>query len=441
MQKLWNIQPAAPQKQKALAARLNISPVTAQILLNRGIKSAEEAQIYLQGTLKDCFDPFLMHGMRKAVLRIKKAVKQKEKIFVYGDYDVDGLTSCALLKYIFTALGADVHCYVPHRVEEGYGLNKQACTFLKQQHTGLVITVDCGITSYDEVEYLNSLGIDTIITDHHRAKEDKVPNAYSVINPLQKNCEYPFKDLAGVGIAYKLAQAVSGEALDVNEHLDLVALGTISDVAKLAGENRILVKNGLEILSRTKKPGLRALIEVSGIKARQLEAFHVGFILGPRLNATGRMGSAEKALELLLTDNREQAVELAQVLHAENRQRQQEEGKTLKEALAMMEREINFKDHRSIVLHNEDWHPGVIGIVASRIAERYNRPTILISMKDNVGKGSGRSVRNFHLFDTLSKCDHLLKEFGGHEKAAGLSIIEKNVDDFKRFFNEMAHKS
>ncbi|MFH1092925.1 MAG: single-stranded-DNA-specific exonuclease RecJ [Candidatus Omnitrophota bacterium] len=441
MQKTWNIRKIDAKKQQSFAKELGISLILAQILLNRGIQTKEQARSYLYDDISKCFDPFLLKGMKKAVKRTQEALAGKEKIFIYGDYDVDGLSSTALLYFVLKDLGADVAYYIPHRVEEGYSLNKQACMNLKKQKAKLIITVDCGISSFKEVKYLNSAGIDIIITDHHRIVEGKIPSAYAVINPMQKGCDYPYKDLAGVGIAYKFAQALTHGVMDVNSHLDLVALGTISDVAPLTGENRILVKQGLQVLSNTNKTGLKALMEITGIKKKKISTQHVGFILGPRINASGRMGSAEKALELLLSDDDEHALRLAKDLENYNRQRQKEEAKTLKQAISMMQSEINFKHHRSVVLHNDEWHPGVIGIVASRIAEKYYRPTILISTKDKMGKGSGRSIRNFHLFDTLSKCGHLLEKFGGHEKAAGISILKNNLLDFKKFFNEMVHKS
>ncbi len=441
MQKIWNIREIDAKKQRFFAKDLGVSPILAQILLNRGIQTKEQARGYLYDDISKCFDPFLFKGMRKALKRTRQAIAGKEKIFIYGDYDVDGLSSAALLYFVLKDLGADVACYIPHRVEEGYGLNKQACMNLKKQKAKLIITVDCGIGSHDEVKYLNSIGIDIIITDHHRILEDRIPPAYAVINSLQKGCAYPYKGLAGVGIAYKFAQALTSGVMDISSHLDLVAMGTICDVAPLTGENRILVKHGLEVLSNTNKAGLKALMEITGIAKKKISTQHVGFILGPRINASGRMGSAEKALELLLSTDYEHALRLAKGLDNANRQRQKEESKTLKQAISMMQSEINFKHHRSVVLHNDEWHPGVIGIVASRIAEKYYRPTILISTKDELGKGSGRSIRNFHLFDTLSKCDHLLEEFGGHEKAAGISILKSNLLDFKKFFNEMARKT
>lgn len=441
MQKTWNIKKIDTRKQRSFAQDLGISPILAQILLNRGIQTKDQARSYLYDDISKCFDPFLFKGMRKALKRVQKAIAKKEKIFIYGDYDVDGLTSTALLYFVLKDLGADVECYIPHRVEEGYSLNLQACKNLKAKEAQLVITVDCGISSHEQVKYLNSIGIDIIITDHHRIHEGKIPPAYAVINSMRKGCAYPYKSLAGVGIAYKFAQALTTGIKDISEHLDLVALGTICDVAPLTGENRILVKQGLQALNETNKVGLKALMEVTGILKKKITTQHIGFILGPRINASGRMGSAEKALELFLSTDYEKALLLAKELDNYNKQRQKEEAKTLRQATSMMQSEINFKEHRSVVLHNDEWHPGVIGIVASRIAEKYYRPTILISTKDKMGKGSGRSIRNFHLFDTLSKCDHLLEGFGGHEKAAGISILRNNLLDFKKFFNDMVVKT
>jgi len=437
MQKIWKIKPSNNIDQKKLARELGVSPILAQILINRGINNSADAQKYLNCDLNDLHDPFLLKDMSLAVKRIKKAIKLKEQIVIYGDYDVDGVTSCSVLFNTLKQLNAEVSCYIPHRVDEGYGLNTQACAKIKQQGAALIITVDCGINAFEQVDYLNSVKLDVIITDHHQPADD-VPRALAVINSLQKDCNYPYKNLAGVGIAYKLACALIGPEQDISVHLDLVALGTICDVALLTGENRIFVKHGLERLSQTKKIGLQALKQVAGIANRKIEAYHVGFILGPRINATGRMGSAAKALELLLSEDYAQALILAQALDAENKLRKKEEAKTLRQALAMVDREVNFKTDKAVVLHNDDWHPGVIGIVASRITERFYRPTILISTKGEIGKGSGRSIRNFHLFDTIAKCEHLLEGFGGHKKAAGLSILKDNLPEFKKLFNEIA---
>lgn len=441
MQKNWKIKSIDLNLQKKLALELGISSILAQILINRGITNPADAKGYLDCDIQDIHDGLLLKGMSKAIKRIHKAIEQKQKIVIYGDYDVDGLTSCAVLFNVLSQMQANVSCYIPHRVDEGYGLNKTACSQIKEQGADLLISVDCGISAFDEVDYLNSIGLDVIITDHHQPVGAKVPDALAVINPLQPGCKYPYKNLAGVGIAYKLACALVEEGKDITEHLDLVALGTICDVAPLTGENRIFVKHGLEILSQTNKIGLKALKEIAGIANRKLEVYHVGFMLGPRINATGRMGSAKKALELLLSCDYKKAMVLAHALDADNKQRQKEESKTLRQALAMVDKEIDFKQHKSVVLHNDAWHPGVIGIVASRIAERFYRPTILISTKDKIGKGSGRSIANFHLLDTISKCNHLLVGFGGHEKAAGLSILKDNLTSFKESFNEIASLS
>lgn len=441
MQKIWKTKSIQSEDQKILSSELGISSILAQILINRGINTPAEASSYLNCDLNDLHDPFLLKGMSAAVKHIQQAIKLKKNIVVYGDYDVDGLTSCAVMFNSLKQLKANVSCYIPHRVDEGYGLNAQACSAIKEKGADLLITVDCGISAFEQVDYLNSIGLDVVVTDHHQPIGQKVPKALAVINPLQAGCDYPYKNLAGVGIAYKLACALIGEKKDMGEYLDLVALGTICDVALLTGENRILVKHGLDRLSQTNKIGLQALKQVAGIANKKLEAYHVGFMLGPRINATGRMGSAEKALELLLSDDHAKAMVLAQALDAENKLRQKEEAKTLRQALAMVDTEINFKNDKSIILHNDAWHPGVIGIVASRIAERFYRPTILISTKEEIAKGSGRSIRNFHLFDTIAKCEHFLEGFGGHEKAAGLSILKTNLISFKQAFEQMASLS
>jgi len=438
MRKIWNIRSADSALCKQLADSLTISPALAQVLVNRGITTPEQADTYLNAGLESCHDPRLLKGMDRAIDRIRRAIAIGERIVVYGDYDVDGLTSTALLHYVLSELGAVVQCYIPHRVDEGYGLNLSACQTLRKSHARLVITVDCGISSFAEVEALRGFGIDTVVTDHHQPVKGKIPPAFAVINPYQPGCSYPYKSLAGVGLAYKLAVALTEDEARVRKHLDLVALGTVSDVAPLSGENRILVKYGLQTLSRAEKPGLKALIDVAGIRTDRLTAEHVGFILGPRINATGRMGSAEQALQLLLSVDYAAALPLAQALDSENRERQKVESKTLREAMAIIDREINFKEHRALVLHHDTWHPGVIGIVASRLAERYYRPTVLISTAEEVAKGSCRSIRNFHIFNALSQCSHLLEDFGGHEKAAGLSIRRDNLAGFKELFNSMA---
>jgi len=382
--------------------------------------------------------------MDKAVERIKKAISKGEKIMIYGDYDVDGISAVALLKRVLLDLGGHVVSYIPHRIKEGYGLNKDAAKTADRLNVSLLITVDCGISGRQEVEYLSSLGITTIITDHHKVSEQSFPaKAYAVINPLQNDCRYPFKYLSGVGLAYKLAEALTaGSGYDTKQHLDLVALGTIQDMVLQLGENRIFTKYGLARINNGNKKGIQALIEVSGLSGRVISVKEVGYMLGPRINAAGRVGTAETALRLLMTDSKSEATELALALNAENKNRQRIGSSLLREAVNKVENEVNFKDEKVIVLDGDDWHPGVIGIVASRIAEKFNRPAIMISFDgENEGKGSGRSIKNFHLFEALTECRNLLMDFGGHAAACGLKIARKDLGEFRSRLNEVARES
>jgi len=439
MRKIWRIKDSDPAFQDSLSHDLNISKITAQLLLNRGIGSASHALSFLKCSLSSCHDPFLLKDMDKAAARIKDAISKHEKMLVYGDYDVDGMTGVALLSSCLKNLGADVETYIPNRLEEGYGLNIGAIKKADRGGVSLIITVDCGISSFKEVEHANSLKTDVIVTDHHEILESRIPQAYAVINPLQEDCRYPFKHLAGVGIAYKLAKALyRGTSHDADGFLDFVSLGTVADIAPLVGENRILTKYGLEELNKRKRVGLKALMDASGLTGKDISSGHIGFILGPRINAMGRVGSPEKALDLLLSEDKPSATQLAAILNTENRNRQKIEGKILDEALSKIEREVNFKHHRVIVLANDGWHPGVIGIVASKIADRYYRPTILISLNGKFGKGSGRSIEHFHLFEYLLRCKDCLVGFGGHESACGITIEKDKVDEFRDMINAEA---
>lgn len=441
MRKVWRIKAPNADVQENLASALNISRVTAQLLANRGITDPKTAKEFLNSSLASCHDPMLLKDMDKAVARIKKAVSAGEKILVYGDYDVDGMTSVALLLSALKALGADAVSYIPNRIEEGYGLNLPAIKKVERIGATLIITVDCGIGSFKEIEFAKSLNIDVIVTDHHEIMDGRVPDACAVINPMQAECRYPFKHLAGVGVAYKLVKALYENTPHIAEDfLDLVSLGTVADVAPLVGENRILTKHGLDELNRKDRVGLSALMDVAGLTDKDISAGHIGFALGPRINAMGRVGSPEKALELLLSNDRAEAMKLARMLDAENRNRQKIEAKIVDEAIAKVEREVNFKDHKVIVLASEGWHPGVIGIVSSRIVEKYYRPVILISLDGKLGKGSGRSVEGFHLFDYLFKCKDLLAGFGGHELACGVTIEKDKIDEFRDRLNNEAAK-
>ncbi|MGB2705686.1 MAG: single-stranded-DNA-specific exonuclease RecJ [Candidatus Omnitrophota bacterium] len=441
MNRIWKIKEQNSDLSRSLAASLNISPIIAQVLINRGIKDEMQAHHFLHGDITCAHDPCLLKDMEKTLARIKRAVRDKENILVYGDYDVDGITAVALLKIVLTFLKANVTTYIPNRLEEGYGLNVNAVRLAHRKKNSLIITVDCGISAHKEIDLANKFGIDTIVTDHHEIKTDTLPKAYSIINPLRKGCNYPFKHLSGVGLAYKLAHALlKGTSYPVEEHLDLVALGTVSDLSIQKGENRILTKWGLKRLNGTRKPGINALIEVAGLKGRDISCGHIGYILGPRINAMGRVGSPEVALNLLLTDDKDEARRLADILNRENRSRQRIERKVLAEAMEKVEREINFKESRVIVLSGANWHTGVIGIVASRIIDKFYRPTIIIALEGSRGKGSGRSIDNFHLFNAINSCKDCLIDFGGHEGACGLSIHKKDIKKFTDRINAVAKK-
>ncbi|MFH0731832.1 MAG: single-stranded-DNA-specific exonuclease RecJ [Candidatus Omnitrophota bacterium] len=439
MLKKWLIKEQNPKKQKVFSDELSLSQITSQILINRNIHAVKEALDFLKPSLLNLIDPFLMKDMRKAVSRIKKALEERQLIMIHGDYDVDGICATALLMIALKGLGAKVTHYIPDRVEEGYGINKNAIKLAISKKVKLFLSVDCGITASQQVRALNEAGIDAIITDHHQPSGE-LPKAHSILNPLQASCPYPYKNLAGVGVAFKLVTALYGEGADkIYEHLDLVSLGTISDVVPLTGENRILAKNGLIQLTHTKKKGLQALISVAKLKGKSMTAHYVGYILGPRINAAGRLQSADIALKLLLTDDAQEAQQLAQNLDAENRNRQKLEQTTLTQALAKIDRYVDFKEDRIIVLDDEGWHSGVIGIVASRIVDRFHRPTLIITTKgDHLAKGSGRSIRNFHLVEALGECGHLLQNFGGHQYAAGLTLRKSDLSDFRKLINQVA---
>jgi len=434
--KIWKIKTPDPAIQNEISSVLKISKITAQLLINRGVNNVSLAGDFLKCSLASCHDPLLLKDMDKAVYRLRKAIADGEKILIYGDYDVDGMTAVTVLFSALRNLGARVASYIPNRIEEGYGLNIAAMRLAHKDGVNLVVTVDCGIGSFKEVEYANSLNMDVIITDHHELVGSQIPAAYAVVNPLQSDCKYPFKHLAGVGLSYKLVKALyENTSFFAEDFLDLVSLGTVSDVAPLIGENRILTKYGLSELNKRNRIGLNALMDVGGLKGKDVSSGHIGFILGPRINAMGRTGSPQKALELLLSENAPEAAVLAKMMDGENRNRQKIEARILDEALAKVEREVNFKDHKVIVLASENWHPGVIGIVASRIADRFYRPAILISLDGKFGKGSGRSIENFHLFEYLLRCKDSLIGFGGHESACGVSISKDKVGEFRDKIN------
>lgn len=439
MEKLWKIKQPNLELRKKISRALDVSEILAQLLINRGVRNVKEAEGFLDCDLANLHDPLLLKGMKRAVQRIKKAAGSGERIMVWGDYDIDGITGTSLLISVLEEMGAPVLHYLPNRLEEGYGLNEKGAKEAKKKKVGLLITVDCGISAHQTISYLKKIGIDTIVTDHHQPKEASLPCALAIINPLQKGCSYPYKHLAGVGLAFKLACALCGNQKDVlDKHLDIVALGTVGDIVSLTGENRILVKQGLVNLGKTAKLGLQALIEVSGLANREINAGHIGYILGPRINASGRLGSPEDSLRLLLAKTEDEADKLAQKLNKGNRIRQRIESQTLQEAIEQVESRINFKEHSIIVLAAPHWHQGVIGIVASRLVERYLRPAIMMSLEDNFGRGSGRSIGNFHLLEALSRCKDLLEEYGGHRRACGVKLKKDRFNEFAHTINGVA---
>ncbi len=424
---------------KKLSDSYGIAPIIATILLNRGIT---EPDSFITPSEEALLDPFMMLGMEKATQRILQAIENNEKIAIYGDYDVDGITSTAIMVKFLRSHRADVIYYIPDRHEEGYGINMDAIDKIHSQGVTLLITVDCGITAVKEIAYAKTLGIETIITDHHECKEE-TPEAYCLLNPKQPGCEYPFKKLAGVGVAFKLLQALTlkmhfhmRELID--EYIDLVAIGTIADVMPLVGENRIIVKKGLELLKYTVNRGIRALADVAEINLSDVQTGTIGFMLAPRINAAGRMGDPRCAVELLLSKDDMSARRYAEILNDKNRERQETEISILEDALNMIEANPSYKEDFVIVLAHEGWHHGIIGIVASKISERFNKPCILISTDEENGKGSGRSIRSFNLFKALENSSHLMQKFGGHDLAAGLSIKPENIDAFRKEINEYA---
>ena len=426
-----------------IAHELAISKLVAKILVNRGIKSVDAGKNFLLSSMDQLESPLKLSGMKVALQRIQKAIKEKECVVVYGDYDVDGITSTALVYEMLSRLGARAFYHIPQRLEEGYGLNSKAIESWASKGAKLVITVDCGITSNSEVALANQLGIDVIITDHHNPPEE-LPPALAIINPILDQGK-AFHKLAGVGVAFKLAQAVHQsfklplyDGVVAGEYLDLVTLGTIADIVPLVGENRAIVKTGLKSLETTWRPGLKALIEVAGLWGKELTATDVGYQLAPRINAVGRIGNPYLALELLLTDDTEKSIQLAEILNWENTKRQQIEQDIIKEAEQMIKDQVDFDNQQVIVLASEKWHTGVIGIVASKIVDKYHLPTILIGIDAQQGKGSGRSIPNFDLYLALNATKEWLIKFGGHHQAAGLSLAPDRISGFRKAINQYA---
>ena len=428
MDKRWNLlfEKVNPDSVSAIEKAASVSPLLALLLAVRGV-SAEEASAYLTGGLSVLHDPYLLKDMDKAVKRIKDAIRDKEKITVYGDYDVDGISSVAILLSYLSGEGAHCTFYIPDREKEGYGVNEAAIRKIRESGTNLLITVDTGITACRETELAASLGMDVIITDHHSVGAT-VPDALAVINPKQSDCPYPFKGLCGAGVAFKLVSALMGDTKRaVTEYCDIAALATIADVVPLTGENRAITALGLRKMRKMPSLGLSALLEASGVSADSLTSYQISFYIAPRLNAAGRMGSCIPAVRLLITDSETEAKEIAAGLDNQNAARKMAGDGILEEALALIEKG-DFENRKVIVLAHEGWHHGIIGIIASKLTEQFWKPTILISKDGEEGKGSGRSIPGLNLFEALQSAAPLLSRYGGHALAAGLTIPTENIE-------------
>lgn len=449
-----------------IACALGINPIVAKLLYNRGYTDEKSAKAFVYMESEMLLDPFTMKDLDRGIEGIRAAITRGDKITVYGDYDVDGVTSVCTLYLYLKSLGADVDYYIPNRAGEGYGVSAPAIDAIKENGTRLIITVDTGTTAVEEVEYAKSIGIDFIVTDHHECRSD-LPEALAVINPHRPDCSYPFKELAGVGVVFKLICAYEERVLGksrrdaalsiFSQYADLVAIGTIADVMPIKEENRIIVSYGLSMIENTNRIGLSALIEAASAKndlqrsaqrkkKTKITSGYIGYTIAPRINAAGRIKTASLAVELFLSEDKARAKEIAEELCHTNKERQAEENKIMQEAYKKIG-QYDIEKNPVIVLDADDWHHGVIGIVASRITEKYTRPAILVSFEgnesdspspDDVGKGSGRSIKGMNLVDALCHCsDHLIK-FGGHELAAGLSVTRRELDNFRHMINEYA---
>ncbi|MDZ4722955.1 MAG: single-stranded-DNA-specific exonuclease RecJ [candidate division Zixibacteria bacterium] len=426
-----------------LSSKTGLPADIVKILINRHLNKAEAIEQFLHPELTDLKDPFIMKGMEQGIDRVTKALFDNEKIMIYGDYDVDGITATTLLYMVLNKLGGQVNFYLPNRLIEGYGLSPDGIDEAHSQGVTLIVTVDTGITAVEEVEYARNLGIEVVVTDHHEPG-DVIPKAYSIVNPKQAGCTYG-GELSGVGVAFKFAQALykrlNQNETELYEHLDLVALGTSADIVPLVGENRVLTKFGIRQISRTTKPGLKSLAFVSGLMGKDIGTGQVVFILAPRINALGRLGDAKQAVRLLSTRDESLAQSIARTLDTENKRRKEIDEQTLKQALEQMAVTVDLATDKAIVLSAEGWHQGVIGIVASRLVEKFHLPTVMIAVSNGEGKGSARSIPGFHLCEALKECEDLLMRYGGHKYAAGLSIKPERIEEFRKRFKEVSAKN
>lgn len=420
-----------------LSKEINVPEAIAKVLVFRGIDDYNKAKAYFRPTLEQLHDPFLMDGMELAVTRIIKSIEQNEKVLVFGDYDVDGTNGASMLYLFFREIGCNVSYYIPDRLKEGYGISRFGIEKAAQEGITLFVSIDCGITAVDQVEYARSLNLDVVICDHHEAGE-RLPNAYALLDPIKPGDSYPFKYLCGCGVGFKLIQAIAqrlGKESLLPEFLEFVTLATTADIVPLADENRILVKKGFERINATPRPGIKALIEAAGLNQKSISTGQIVFGLAPRINAAGRLGDANRAVRLLTCDDPDEARSLANVLELENMNRRKIDEDTFEEAQQLAEQLFDLDVDSVIVLHQEHWHPGVVGIVASRMVEKYYKPSIMMATVDGVAKGSARSVSGFDVYQALKRCEDKLIQFGGHKYAAGLTVEVSRLDEFRDAFN------
>jgi single-stranded-DNA-specific exonuclease len=441
----WQAGPITSQ----LARETGLTPLQAQLLINRGISDRESVRSFMRPQLADMSDPMMMKGMDEAIATILKSIENKEKITIYGDYDADGLTATALLSNFLSSIDIPVSCYIPNRLKEGYGLNRKAIEKIASSGTGLIITVDCGISNGEEIAFARSLNLKVVVTDHHQISIGFHANC-PVINPHQGGCLFPFKDLAGVGVAFFLAVAIraslrergwfkSKPEPDLKEYLDLVALGTVADRVPLLGQNRMLVNSGINIMAKSRWPGINAMKEVADIGASEITADDLAFRLAPRLNAPGRMGDPEVGLKILTVKEPRLARDFALGANAANNQRQGVEKDIFKQIGGLIKTTERFNGLKTLVFAGEGWHKGVLGLVASRLVDKYHRPSLVFSIQDGTAVGSGRSIDSFNLYVALGQLSHLFERFGGHAHAAGFTLKAENLDNLKSELEALAN--
>lgn len=444
MQKRWTVRSYQPKQEALLQSSLRIHPLLCRLLVQRGMHTYDESRLFFRPTLADLHDPWLMKDMDKAVSRIEQAFFRREKILVFGDYDVDGTTAVATVYDFLHSFYDNIEFYIPHRYKEGYGISKQGIEYARDNEFTLIIALDCGIKAIDQIKWAADNGIDFIICDHH-LPDAILPPAVAILNPKQYDCPYPYKELSGCGIGYKLISAFAQKKglpdETVHRYLDLVATSIAADIVPMTGENRVMAFHGLKKVNSAPLPGIQALIELSGLK-EELTISNLVFVIAPRVNAAGRMDDARKAVNLFVETDKDKAMEIAKVLHADNFDRKEIDGNITKEAVELLQNDLTLRDKKSTVLYKPDWHKGVVGIVASRLIDKYYyRPTVILTLSNDKVAGSARSVTGFNVYEAIHQCKDLLENYGGHFYAAGMTLKPENVEAFQQKFEQVVAKT